>query len=145
MHTTSSAHIATRSIPTVSSRPERLAISSLVPDAVRRRGEEAAVADLEQAGEPAHALDELGPRGAATQLADQLDGLRGRVEVDAGAPVRLRAHDFAGCSSRNLPACSGIGIGYSPSKHARQNESGSWPVAATIPSSDRYPSESAPT
>ena len=112
---------------------------------VRRGGEEPAVADLEQPREPSDALDELGSRRPVPQLTDQLDRLRGRVQVDAGPPVRLRAHDFAGCSSRNLPACSGIGIGYSPSKHARQNEPASCPVAATIPASDRYPSESAPT
>ena len=114
-------------------------------DAVRGGGEEPAVADLEQPGEPSDALDELGSRRPASELTDQLDRLPRRVQVDAGPPVRLRAHDFAGCSSRNLPACSGIGIGYSPSKQARQNEPASCPVAATIPPSDRYPSESAPT
>src|SRR5262245_9854560 len=114
-------------------------------DAVRRGGEEPAVADLEQPGEPSHALGELGPRRTAPELTDQLDRLARGVEVDAGPPVRLGAHDFAGCSSRNLPARSGIGIGYSPSKHARPNEPAACPVAATIPSSDRYPRESAPT
>jgi len=38
----------------------------------------------------------------------------------------------------------GISTGYSPLKHARQNDSLLVPVASTIASSDRYASESAP-
>ncbi len=129
----------------------------LGPDAVGGGGEEAILRDPEQPREPADSVRDLGPRGAPREVPDAADGLGGGVEVDAGPPVRLvhrggyarslatrsllepphPAHDFAGCSSRNLPACSGIGIGYSPSKHARQKPSRSWPVAATIPSSDR--------
>ena len=70
-----------------------------------------------QPREAADALDHLGPAWLRRPGPDQRDGLRGGLEVDAGPAVGL-GHDFAGCSSRNFPACSGIGIGYSPSKHA---------------------------
>jgi hypothetical protein len=54
---------------------------------------------------------------------------RGRLDVDPGPAVRV--HYGCGYPSRtNLPALSGTGSGYSPSKQARQKSPLEEPVAA---------------
>ncbi len=89
------------------------------------------------------------PRDASRrgEVGDQGDRLRRGLGVDAGVAVGA-AHAVGSrswSSSTNLPACSGTGIGYSPSKQARQKSSDGSPVDRTSPSSEMYPRESAPT
>src|SRR6185312_3683537 len=119
----------------------------LGPHAVGGGREQSAVPDREQPGEPADGVGDLRTARAGGEVGDQRDGLRRGLGIDARRAVGV-AHpvgSWSWSSSTNLPAPSGISIGYSPSKHARQNESFSPPAAWTIPSSERYPSESAPT
>ena len=108
-------------------------------DAVGGRGEEPAVPDPEEPREPADPVEHLGAARLRREVADQRDGLGGRLDVDAGVAVGV-AHEVGSrswSSSTNLPACSGTGIGYSPSKHAAQNSVAGRPVASTMPSSER--------
>ena len=142
VHTTSSAHIATRSMPTVSRRPVIRAISSLVPTpsvaAASTRPPRS-----EQPREPADLVGHLGAAGSRGQIGDQRDGLGGGLGVDPGPAVRVAHRAFTAVgscswsSSTNLPACAGIATGYSPSKHARQKSSFGEPAAWTMPSSER--------
>ena len=112
-------------------------------DAVGGRGEHAPLPDPEQPREPADLIGDLGASRSGGQVGDQRHGLRGGLGVDAGPPVRVahgtgQAVGSCNCSSStNFPARSGIGTGYSPSKHARQKSSFGDPAARTNASSER--------
>ena len=132
--------------PTVSSRPVARAISSLVPTP--------SVAAASSVPSPMRNSPANPPTSSATS---------GRLARAARSPIRVTAFAAASmstpargtCRSRaaprdthavgsrswssstNLPTRSGTSIGYSPSKHARQNDSFGPPAAATMPSSER--------
>ncbi len=57
--------------------------------AIGRRRQQPAAADAEQAREPADLVGHLGAARPRGEVADQADGFRGRIDVDAGAPVGL--------------------------------------------------------
>ncbi len=126
-------------------------------DAVGRRHEqriaEALPVDGEQAAEPADVADDLGPERRADVRLDELDRLLARGDVDARAGIGQLAVGWAHArsagaaaepeivpctwivrdsdSSTCLVSYSGTGTGYSPVKHAVQNDSRGEPVAAT--------------
>ena len=112
-------------------------------DAVGGRGEHPPLPDPEQPREPTDVIGDLGASRSGGQVGDQRHGLRGGLGVDAGPPVRVahgtgQAVGSCSCSSStNFPARSGIGTGYSPSKHARQKSSFGDPAARTSASSER--------
>ena len=90
VHTTSFAHIATRSIPTVSNRPASRATSSFVPTPSVAAGEDASVAEPEQPRESSDPVRHLGPPGRARPgRRSARRRLRGGLGVDPGAPVGL--------------------------------------------------------
>ena len=94
-------------------------------DAVGGGREQAAATDVEEPGEPADRVGDLAATGGRREVADQRDRLRGGFGIDARGAVRV-AHASQPVGRRswssrtNLPVPSGISIGYSPSKHARQ-------------------------
>ena len=110
----------------VDRRPVRRAISSLVPTpSVAAASSRPSPIEKSPANPPTTSA--TSGRRAGGKVGDQRDGLGGGLGVDAGAAVGV-AHaqpvgSWSWSSSTNLPASSGISIGYSPSKHARQNES----------------------
>ena len=109
----------------------------------------------EQATETADVTDNLGPERRAHVFLDQLDRPFAGCDVDAGARVRERFGGavVVGChrvadegadssSSTSLESTSAArtsptGTGYSPERHAVQNDPGEAPVAATRRSSSR--------
>ena len=122
----------------------------LRPDAVGGGRQQAAATDVEEPGEPTDRLGDLAATRRRREVADQRDRLRGGFGIHARGAIRV-AHEVQPVGSRSwssrtyFPVPSGISIGYSPSKHARQYDAFGSPAAATMPSSERYPSESAPT
>jgi hypothetical protein len=86
VHTTSSAHIATRSIPIVSNRPTGRGDRRLRTDAVGRGDEERLTVsgrDRERAAEPAQTADHLGSPGRVDMPAHELDRAIAGIDVDA--------------------------------------------------------------
>ena len=94
-------------------------------------------------GEPTQVAEHLYPLRRGNRRADPLHHLLPGGEVDSRVPVghavaqRARARSAASNRSLERRMSSGISVGYSPVRQARQKRSLGWPVETCRPSSER--------